>query len=128
MRRARWWLRTAGGCAASSSPGWPAVCWRTERAMHRPCCVCTACRPPPSCTAKVYDVTLAGDAEITPMAERPAVHAIVAEPEPTRKLALYASMVLVVAQRMTPVYRVLRAAAAATPADEGPHDLLREAE
>src|SRR5690348_14138195 len=50
----------------------------------------------------VYDVTLAGDAEITPMAERPAVHAIVAEPEPTRKLALYASMVLVVAQRMTP--------------------------
>jgi AcrR family transcriptional regulator len=76
----------------------------------------------------VYDVTLAGDAQLVPMAERPPVQAIVAEPDPTRKLELYARMVLFVAKRITPVHRVLRAAAAATPADEAVHDLLQEAE
>ncbi|MEW2444384.1 TetR/AcrR family transcriptional regulator [Micromonospora marina] len=76
----------------------------------------------------VYDATLAGDAQPVPMAERPPVQAIVAEADPGRKLELYASMVLSVAERITPVHRVLRAAAAATPADENLHGLLHQAE
>jgi AcrR family transcriptional regulator len=74
----------------------------------------------------VYDVTLAGDADPVPQSKRPQVRAIIAEPDPGAKLELYASMTLSVAQRITPVYRLLRAASAATPADTALDDLLRE--
>ncbi|WP_327008405.1 TetR family transcriptional regulator [Dactylosporangium sp. NBC_01737] len=82
----------------------------------------------PGLAKVVYDVTLAGDAQPLPQHARPAVQAIIAEPDPARKLARYAEMVLAIARRVGPVHRVLRAAAAATPADGGLHDLLAETE
>lgn len=59
----------------------------------------------------VYDTTLAGDAAPVAMSERPAVAAIIAEPDPARKLQLYAQMVATMAERIAPVHAVLRAAA-----------------
>ena len=41
---------------------------------------------------RVYDVTLVGDEDSIPLAERPAIQAIIAEPEPRRKLAMYAAL------------------------------------
>ncbi|MFC5006921.1 TetR family transcriptional regulator [Dactylosporangium cerinum] len=82
----------------------------------------------PGLAKVVYDVTLAGDAQPLPQHARPAVQAIIAEPDPVRKLARYAEMVLTVIQRVGPVHGVLRAAAAATPADGALHDLLAETE
>ncbi|MCH1867352.1 TetR/AcrR family transcriptional regulator [Nocardioides sp. CFH 31398] len=59
----------------------------------------------------VYDVTLAGDHEPVPQAERPAVLAIVDEPDPVRKLELFAAMAREVNVRIAPVHALLRAAA-----------------
>ncbi|WP_432974232.1 TetR family transcriptional regulator [Dactylosporangium sp. CA-233914] len=73
----------------------------------------------------VYDVTLAGDARPIPQAERDEVRAIVEEPDPARKLELYAAMASGVAARIAPLYQVLRAAEAAAPADAALHDVLR---
>lgn len=70
----------------------------------------------------VYDTTLAGDAAPVAMRERPAVAAIVAEPDPARKLERYARMVAATAERIAPVHAVLRAAAG------GLRPLLQEAE
>ncbi len=75
----------------------------------------------------VYDITLAGDAQQIPQRARPEVLAIIAEPEPARKLALYAAMATSIAVRIAPVYRVLRAAAAAA-ADSGVRALVDETE
>jgi AcrR family transcriptional regulator len=72
----------------------------------------TACPGGKAGLAKlVYDTTLAGDAAPVPMSERPAVAAIVSEPDPVRKLRLYAGMVAAMAERIAPVHAVLRAAA-----------------
>jgi AcrR family transcriptional regulator len=78
----------------------------------------------PGLAKLVYDVTLAGDALPIPQSARPQVQAIIAEPDPVRKLALYAEMAMAIFQRVGPVHRVLRAAAAATPADARLNDLL----
>jgi AcrR family transcriptional regulator len=78
----------------------------------------------PGLAKLVYDVTLAGDAQPIPQSARPQVQAIIAEPDPVRKLALYAEMAMTIFQRVGPVHRVLRAAAAATPADARLNDLL----
>ncbi|GIJ72521.1 TetR/AcrR family transcriptional regulator [Virgisporangium ochraceum] len=83
----------------------------------------TACPGGKAGLAKlVYDTTLAGDAAPVPMSERPAVAVIVSEPDPVRKLHLYARMVAAMAERIAPVHAVLRAAAGGL----GP--LLRESE
>ena len=89
----------------------------------------TACPGGKPALAKlVHDVTLAGDARPVPQHTRPEVQAIVTEPDPARKLALYARMVLTIAERVAPVQRVLRAAAAATPSGGALDDLLAETE
>lgn len=82
----------------------------------------------PGLARLVYDATLAGDTEPVPVSERPQVRAIMEEPDPARKLAAYADMVSSIAQRIAPVHRVLRAAAAASPADEALDGLLSRAE
>lgn len=76
----------------------------------------------PALAKLVYDVTLAGDAQEVPMSERPAVRAILAEPDPARKLAHFAATVAAIAERIAPVHRVLRAA------DGGLDELLADAE
>ncbi|WP_049559057.1 TetR/AcrR family transcriptional regulator [Nonomuraea sp. SBT364] len=78
----------------------------------------------PSLAKLVYDITLAGDARPLPQSDRPAIQAIVDEPDPVRKLALYAAMATAILRRIKPVHGVLRAAAAASPADAGLQDVL----
>src|SRR5262249_43124779 len=79
----------------------------------------------PGLAKLVWDVTLAGDAQAVPQADRPEVRAIIAEPAPARKLGAYAAMALTIYGRVGPVHQVLRAAAAA---DAGLADLLAETE
>ncbi|MEV0597524.1 TetR/AcrR family transcriptional regulator [Nonomuraea cavernae] len=79
----------------------------------------------PGLAKLVWDVTLAGDAKAIPQSGRPQVQAIIAEPDPERKLAVFARMALAIYDRVAPVHRVLRAAAAA---DAGLADLLADTE
>ncbi|GIF94911.1 TetR/AcrR family transcriptional regulator [Catellatospora citrea] len=67
----------------------------------------------PGLAKLVYDVTLAGDGQPIPQAARPQVQAIIAEPDPARKLLLFAEMAVGIYERIGPVHRVLRSAAAA---------------
>ena len=61
------------------------------------------------------DWALVGDDEPVPMADRPAVKAIQAEPDPRKALALWVQMVTEVAARVTPIAEVITAAADADP-------------
>ncbi|MEO3793039.1 helix-turn-helix domain-containing protein [Nonomuraea sp. B10E15] len=82
----------------------------------------------PGLAKLVYDVSLAGDGQSIPQSARPQVQAIITEPDPVQKLARFAEMAMTIFQRIGPVHRVLRAAAAATPTDAGLNDLLASAE
>jgi AcrR family transcriptional regulator len=66
-------------------------------------------------TKQVYDATLAGDDEPVPMSERPEIRAIVDEPDPRRKLALYAALARRLAERLGPLLAVLLRARGADP-------------
>jgi AcrR family transcriptional regulator len=79
----------------------------------------------PGLAKLVYDVTLAGDGQLIPQSARPEVDAIIAEPDPARKLALFAAMALSIYERIGPVHRVLRSAAAA---GDGLTDLMASTE
>ena len=61
------------------------------------------------------DWAIAGDDEPIPIADRPAVRAIQAEPDPRRALVLWAQMVTEIAARAAPISDVLTAAADADP-------------
>lgn len=65
----------------------------------------------PVLVKRVYDVTLAGDDEPVPIAERPAVKALSAETDPRRFLAGYAHLGRVLLGRLGPLIRVLLAGA-----------------
>ncbi|WP_432043377.1 TetR/AcrR family transcriptional regulator [Streptomyces cadmiisoli] len=79
----------------------------------------------PGLAKLVYDVTLAGDGRLVPQSARPEVAAIIVEPDPARKLALFAEMAVGIYRRIGPVHRVLRSAAAA---GGGLTDLMAETE
>jgi AcrR family transcriptional regulator len=57
------------------------------------------------------DWAIVGDDEPTPLADRPAVKAIQAEPDPRKAVALWAQMVTEIAARVAPISEVLTAAA-----------------
>lgn len=61
------------------------------------------------------DWAIVGDDEPVPLADRPAVKAIQAEPDPRKALALWAQMVTEIAGRVAPISQVLTAAADADP-------------
>jgi AcrR family transcriptional regulator len=61
------------------------------------------------------DWAIVGDDEPIPLAERPAVQAIQAEPDPRKALALWVQMVTEIAARVAPISEVLTAAADADP-------------
>ncbi|MFI6393265.1 TetR/AcrR family transcriptional regulator [Nonomuraea sp. NPDC050547] len=82
----------------------------------------------PALAKLVYDITLAGDARPLPQSGRPEIQAIIDEPDPVRKLAGYATMATGILRRVQPVHRVLRAAAAAAPADAGLQEVLADIE
>lgn len=62
-----------------------------------------------------YDVTLVGDDEPIPLADRPDSLAVRAEPDPRLFLAGYAAIVTGVARRVSPIYEAIRGAAHADP-------------
>lgn len=57
-----------------------------------------------------YETALAGDHEQVPVADRPAVARIVAEPDPVAALHLYVDMCLGIGARVGPIHAALRAA------------------
>jgi TetR/AcrR family transcriptional regulator, regulator of autoinduction and epiphytic fitness len=61
------------------------------------------------------DWAIVGDDEPIPLADRPAVKAIQAEPDSRKALALWAQMVVEIAARAAPISEVLTAAADADP-------------
>jgi AcrR family transcriptional regulator len=62
---------------------------------------------------RVYDVLLAGDVDPVPVAQRPALQALAADPDPRGKLARYAALSRAMAERAGPLVSVLLAAARA---------------
>jgi AcrR family transcriptional regulator len=62
-----------------------------------------------------YEWAVVGDDEPVPLADRPAVKAIQAEPDPRKALALWAQTVAAIAARVAPISEVLTAAADADP-------------
>jgi AcrR family transcriptional regulator len=58
-------------------------------------------------TKQVYDVVLAGDDGPVPLRERPEVQAIIAEPDPRRKVARYAALARQLGERLGPLLAVL---------------------
>ena len=67
----------------------------------------------PQLVKRVYDVLLAGDVDPVPVAERPALQALVADPDPRGKLARYAALGRAMSERAGPLVSSLLAAARA---------------
>jgi AcrR family transcriptional regulator len=67
----------------------------------------------PQLVKRVYDVLLAGDVDPVPVAQRPALKALAADPDPRSKLARYAALGRAMAERAGPLVSVLLAAARA---------------
>ncbi|HEY8545338.1 MAG TPA: helix-turn-helix domain-containing protein [Acidimicrobiales bacterium] len=63
----------------------------------------------------LLDVSIAGDDEPVPLAERPHVQALLADPDPERQLAGLAAVVVDVNARTAPIHRLLVGAAGADP-------------
>jgi len=61
----------------------------------------------PALAKRVYDVTLVGDEEPLPLAERAEIQAIIAEPDPRQKLAMYAALGRKLIERIGPLLSVL---------------------
>jgi AcrR family transcriptional regulator len=62
---------------------------------------------------RVYDVTLVGDEEPIRLAQRPEIQSIIAEPDPHRKLAMYAALGRTLIERIDPLLYVLLSGAKA---------------
>jgi AcrR family transcriptional regulator len=56
---------------------------------------------------RLYDVTLVGDEDPIPLAQHPEIQAIIAEPDPRRKLAMYAALGRKLIERLGPLIQVL---------------------
>jgi AcrR family transcriptional regulator len=67
----------------------------------------------PQLVKRVYDVLLAGDVDPVPVAQRPAIRALAADPDPRGKLARYAALSRAMAERAGPLASALLAAARA---------------
>lgn len=74
---------------------------------------------------QLRDITLAGDDEPVPVAQRPWYREALAEPDPRRALYLYARNATAIHRRSADVHEVLRAAAAS---DKDLHELWRASE
>jgi AcrR family transcriptional regulator len=69
--------------------------------------------PKPQLVKRVYDVLLAGDLDPVPIARRPAIQALAADPDPRGKLTRYAAIGRAMAERAGPLVSALLAAARA---------------
>lgn len=66
---------------------------------------------------RLYDITLIGDDEPVPLNQRPEIAAIIAEPDPRRKIAAYVHLGRTINERLGPLTARLQAGAAAGDAD-----------
>ena len=64
---------------------------------------------------EAYDVAIVGDDEPVPLAERPVIAALAAEPDPRTMLAGYAALVCQVNARIVDIYRALETGAETDP-------------
>ena len=71
---------------------------------------------------RVWDVTIAGDLDPVPLAARARAQEMRAEPDPVRLLALYAGLSRELYERLGPLARALRAAAAGDAEARGVED------
>jgi AcrR family transcriptional regulator len=69
--------------------------------------------PKPQLVKRVYDVLLAGDVDPVPVAQRPALQALAADPDPRGKLTRYAAISRAMLERAGPLTSALLAAARA---------------
>lgn len=63
----------------------------------------------------LLDVSIVGDADAVPMAERPGIRALLDEPDPKAKLAGFVAVTVQVNARVAPLYRILVSAAGSDP-------------
>jgi AcrR family transcriptional regulator len=63
----------------------------------------------------LLDVSIVGDDEAVPMAERPQVRALLADPDPRVQLAGFVAIAADVNSRVGPIYRILVSAASSDP-------------
>src|SRR5688500_1979111 len=63
----------------------------------------------------LLDVSIVGDHEAVPVAERPPVRALLAEPDPRAQIAGFVSIAVQVNSRVAPTYRILVSAAGSDP-------------
>jgi len=63
----------------------------------------------------LLDVSIVGDNEAVPMADRPHVRSLFADPDPNQQLAGFVGVVAQVNSRTAPIYRILVSAAASDP-------------
>lgn len=78
----------------------------------------------PGLVKAVFDVSVVGDDEPVSMLQRELVRRIQAEPDPRRKLAMYAEHLSESAPRSAPVQLLVRAAAASDPGAAGVWDQM----
>jgi len=63
----------------------------------------------------ILDVSIVGDDEAVPLADRPHVRALFADPDPTDQLAGFVTVTSEVNSRTAPIYRILVSAASSDP-------------
>ena len=63
----------------------------------------------------LFDVSIAGDSEDVPLPRRPAIREVFAHPDPSRRIAGFATLVTEINARVGPLYRILLGASGADP-------------
>ena len=63
----------------------------------------------------LLDVSIVGDDEAVPFADRPQVRALLADPDPRKRLAGFVATTVQVNSRIAPLYRILASAAGSDP-------------
>ena len=63
----------------------------------------------------LLDVSIAGDDEAVPLAERPTVRSLLTDPDPRNKVAGFVGLAADVNSRVAPLYRILASAAGSDP-------------
>ena len=63
----------------------------------------------------LLDVSIVGDDETVPLADRPHIRSLLADPDPTMQLAGFVAVTVEVNSRTAPIYRILASAASSDP-------------
>ena len=69
----------------------------------------------PALIRACYDVATVGDDDPAPLPQRPAMLAILDEPDASRSIAMYAKVIAEIGKRLSGIYEVFRAAAGTDP-------------